>query len=211
MRRLLGFAALALLGACAPENFNFDFSGFLKRPPHGETRTQDAEMTAKLVTKEQLLSVLESVFGTLSPGARDLALNNSAVLGGAEDYYERGSLAAMRASNSPISMSAREALRLRLCHQVARNDTHVREAVARLSGLSGGALTTKLAAGPDDVDLTQAYQLFFPGDEPSEDVVTALRDIGEEAQVSIPMSGGLNEAWRFVLLTLCIDPAWQRL
>lgn len=57
---------------------------------------------------------------------------------------------------------------------------------------------------PNPETISKAYDLFFQGRVPDQDVVNALMNLGKTASTQ-------DAAWKLILTTLCVSPEWQAL
>ncbi len=93
------------------------------------------------------------------------------------------------------------ALVIRACERILSLDAVVRTAASQAMGMSAPSPLPEVIEG----DIAAAYELFFPGKAPSEEVVRELKTLSHEAQGD----GDSLEGWRFLFLSLCICPSWQ--
>lgn len=103
----------------------------------------------------------------------------------------------------PAIATARMALTVRACDKLAATDDAIYFAVGLIqaTGVTG---STAAKTPPTDKQITQLYELFHPGATPSSTTAMDLSNIATKASLY-----GAMEAWRFVLLTLCLSPSWQ--
>ena len=71
-----------------------------------------------------------------------------------------------------------------------------------LTGWSVGSSQVQHRPSPDTVK--KAYGLFFQGRDPDADEVAALLQLGATASNN-------DDAWRLILISLCVNPEWQSL
>lgn len=71
-----------------------------------------------------------------------------------------------------------------------------------LTGWSPGSV--QVQHKPNAENVKKAYGLFFQSREPDEDVVSALIQLGATASNN-------DEAWKLILISLCVNPEWQSL
>jgi hypothetical protein len=94
------------------------------------------------------------------------------------------------------STSSREARRLRVCESVMDLDWAVAAAVGNIDGASPTQL-------PTAAQITAAFQLFYVGQDPGADILSALQNLIAQ-QWSSP-----SEAWKALFLAVCVSPGWQ--
>ena len=92
------------------------------------------------------------------------------------------------------SSTMREGWRIRTCNEILHLDANVDFAAGKIDGITGQP--------PSNDQLKKLYQLFYPEEKPTEQVITGLQEVSS-------LSGGNLEKWRHVLLTLCMSPGWQ--
>jgi hypothetical protein len=71
-----------------------------------------------------------------------------------------------------------------------------------LTGWSPGSV--QVQHKPDAENLKKAYGLFFQSREPDEEVIAALIQLGSKGATN-------DEAWKLILISLCVNPEWQSL
>lgn len=87
----------------------------------------------------------------------------------------------------------------RACEEVLQNDSAVTNALRR-----AGSLNTTSPANDDNIK--SVYELFTFGEAPGSQVLTDLKALHARGrQISA------TEAWRFTLLAICLNPAFQAL
>lgn len=207
----LKLVALVFFSACGAIDFQYQAPSSMMTPNSAAyLAMQAAESRLRLGSREFINSHLEQLFGTLTTGQRALILSQGPVVGGAEDFYEGLNRGNMDAAIIPVSVSAREAFRIRVCNSVVQTDVQVETALSRIYGVSGAALTALKQRRPETLrELATAYAAFFPGKSPDEDVLDSLKDLTIEANRNNPANAAINDAWRMLLLVLCLDPTWQ--
>jgi len=166
-------------------------------------------------------SVLTSVFGEgifQTQTVQSLIGTQFSTFGGGScDPYVPGECPGTSAVNTPDSFgfsrsgeslldsvpslgSGRSALVTRACDKLVSHDPALLIAASQITGNGTGSPW----AAPTDVGLVAAFQLFYPARTPSTEVITELRSVSTQAA-----QYGYQESWRFVLLTVCLSPAWQ--
>lgn len=104
--------------------------------------------------------------------------------------------------NAPVAgrnAVTRQGFVLRACQEILQVDSAVTSALSK-----AGNLTPNSPA--NDVNLTNVFQIFVLGGSPSTQVLTDLKALHARAlQISA------TEAWRFTLLAMCNNPAFQAL
>ena len=73
---------------------------------------------------------------------------------------------------------------------------------ARMAVIRNKIFTDKQWRKPDDVSVNKAWGLFFPTYSADSSIVRELKELGE-------LSGSDENAWKHIVLTMCISPAWQ--
>lgn len=198
----LNGVSLALLllslgsGGCAKVSFEFEDLFIAKGWKVHET----SETRLRLGDRSYVSSVLTSVFGpSAEDPAQDLIDPNIAAFGGPCDPYASGcNGSSSQASVIGVATSSREALRTRACERIVANDTAVNFAVSQAGAMA--------ANRPADGEIRRAYDLFYPGKNPTHEGFLALENVvaSAESQGLAPL-----ESWRFLFLSLCLAPDWQ--
>lgn len=172
------------------------------------------ESQIKLGNRFYLISHLESIFGPLD-GARqkNLITANAQFLGGRQDFYEtyerllRDSTATNTAEMNPSNMAARHGLVIRVCNAIAQDDVRVKKAVENVIGTSVGLDAIFMAGPTTSEQIQRSYEIFFPMLESDDQTIASLKEMTD----SVVTSANGKDAWRFLFLTFCLDPAWQAL
>jgi hypothetical protein len=71
-----------------------------------------------------------------------------------------------------------------------------------LTGWTPGSL--QVQHKPNAENLKKAYGLFFQSREPDEEIIAALIQLGSKGATN-------DEAWKLILISLCVNPEWQSL
>ena len=87
----------------------------------------------------------------------------------------------------------------RACDRLSATDAAVSFAISQVTDESP-------LSYPEDDDLKEMFDLFYTGQIPSADVISGLAGVVSAAQ---SQNYPALEAWRFVILTLCVSPGWQ--
>ena len=162
-------------------------------------------------------TMLDEIFGSATAGVptNELFLAENSLFGGPCDHYGTkldygapvGNCATPGDSQIPLipgAVSGRYSLTIRACERILSSDTAVRYAAAQAMGVPTSPLPT--LAFPNSANVTGAYGLFYPGLTPSAQVVTDLQGVSQAAQAA---GYNANDAWRYMLLSLCRAPDWQ--
>lgn len=178
---------------------------------------------------------LESIFGTSSDvtNVTNLLIRRQIDnFGGPRDIFRDPSEAecaggycyAPSSSQAPViaaATSVREAFRIRACYEILKVKTNMLEIpLLTAIGMAKGTITEPVLlsiennffstlAAPTDEEITAAFELFNPGEEPGATLVAALRNFTQEISLSTQFSDPTKEAWRFLFLSLCTAPEWQ--
>lgn len=163
----------------------------------------------KIGDKLFVASFYNQIFGPSVGGFMvPLIRNNTGAFGGPCDQLGNiatnhclGRSSFSQAPVLPNSMATREGFRIRTCDLTAQTDAAIVHAVAQIKNASTDSK-------PGTSEVAKAYELFFPGHEPTQEVGEALKAVVDEAT-----SDGQPplEGWRFLFLTLCLAPEWQLL
>lgn len=99
----------------------------------------------------------------------------------------------------PRATTLRAALISRACHGIVAKDEAILFATANVLG---GALSTMRQ--PTEADILAAFNEFSPGRSLNDESAKQLLNVTQRAGEM-----GMLEAWRFLFLTLCLEPGWQ--
>jgi len=159
----------------------------------------------RLVMGRYVNGLLNEIFGAVAqPITKQFVDGKYAEFGGSCDRY--GSVKDCPANLSqsaviPSALTSRSSILTRACEKILQNDLAVTTALSKI-GINGTALPS-----PNVTSIQAAYGLFYPGRTVnSGDVTSKLLAISDRAK---ELSEPPMEAWRFLLLTLCLSPDWQ--
>lgn len=185
------------------------------QPVFGTRNLNTPDSRLRMVARTQVASTLRQIFGSDTAQSTiidQLISVQFAGMGGgpcdpyasiptigSEDACTFGGLSQLPAV--PGYNSIRGALVTRACNLLTVNDPAILNAVA----LSNPSVNPRQVL-PADTDLVAVFSLFFPGQIPSEEILDAMRKIISSVK---SINGTALDAWRFVLLTLCMSPGWQ--
>lgn len=106
------------------------------------------------------------------------------------------------AANLPYTAddnTIRQSFRIQLCDNILGHDNAVYAVLEKVQGAS---------LAPNASGIRQVYELFYRGDEASEEIVNALvtmdRSLAEAGENHL-------DRWRTVILQICMSPGWQLL
>ena len=156
-------------------------------------------------------SVLHQVFdakGTPAASYIETEIYRKMEFGGACDVYEASDLGPTQVefsreqcfngitvvqptNNNPMRYS----LTTKVCERLVKDS-------ARMTAVRKKLYTGTTWKKPDSASIQLAWELFFPIHSASREVVSALEDIAK-------VSSSNEEAWKNIILTLCISPEWQ--
>jgi len=110
-----------------------------------------------------------------------------------------------QAPGIPGGSSIRASYLIQACEILAGDDAAIEYAAKQAEG--GTAWS---GAAPDATRIAAAWDLFHPGSTPSETIQSALSEVvsAVDEQADVAESARPLEKWRFLLLTLCLDPSW---
>jgi hypothetical protein len=114
--------------------------------------------------------------------------------------------ARLEAETTPATSTIGESVRLTACMRIADNMTYTQTALTR----AGLTITSPI----NDTNVKTLYQRFYPGIDPSVNLLEDIREIGEQAVarpavVATPGKTKLLEGWRYMMLAVCMSPGWQ--
>jgi hypothetical protein len=197
--------------------------------------SQNADSKLRLGDKVYVKSVLDEIFGPSAAAATTQFVDSqTAAFGGPCEVFNAdnnrcdSARANTQAAILPTSITTREAYRMRTCYTITSTDG-VYDGVQKktVSVMNSTAHPTVYAANqalgrdafgktadltpPTASDLAAAYALFFPTRTPPESVIHNLQAVADAARATYPAPANNPnlEAWRNVLLTLCLAPDWQ--
>jgi len=163
----------------------------------------------RIGTREYVASVFENVFGEsaeVSAIIDILVVKNITIFGGSCDNYNTSKCplttgrARFDASETPAAYPPREGLRVRACEEITNLDSAISYVVGEHLDIPS------VSTEPSEVAVRKLYSIFYPGQDPSSEVVDSLLAIATDAkQRSYPT----KDSWRFIILTLCLSPDWQ--
>jgi predicted hotdog family 3-hydroxylacyl-ACP dehydratase len=84
----------------------------------------------------------------------------------------------------------------RVCERLIINTDAMNAVKSKIYGTAAWAL-------PDNANIKKAYKLFFPAEEPPVALLDEFRLRSIEAGTTAP------EAWKLIMLTLCVNPEWH--
>lgn len=169
----------------------------------------------RLADRFLVISILTEVFGPSTADiTREDIFNKPHVFGGACDLYEQIRLEKSdvkaadpetvcpngRGAFSAKPLGTANLLRVahvtRVCRKLVADKKAMAFALAEI-------YKTESLAKPDSLKIEKAFNLFNPEKKVSEEVLKALKSVGQSAK------GNDLKEWSLILYTLCIDPAWQ--
>jgi len=206
------FLFVAVVGGCSPSVIN------LSEPNGGGDATQfeavaPVEEQLRLAPRTYVASTLKQVFGPSSEVTVQELIEKQITQIGAEacdpyrnDCEEANGVLGLSPNGDsrlpviPTNTTIRLALVTRACERIVEKDAAVQFAAADILGEAA----TETLALPSAEDLAAAYEAFNPGKVLPAETLERLLQVASAAGAD-----GAIEAWRFTLLTLCLDPAWQ--
>jgi hypothetical protein len=139
--------------------------------------------------------------GSCDPyGVSEITVNGTLVREFLDARCGLGITADLKATSNPM----RYAWTAKACENMIVNKP-ARFAGAMSQILTGWSAGSSLVEHrPSAESVKRAYGLFFRGREPDSADVDALLQVGQSA-------GTNDDAWRLILITLCVNPEWQSL
>lgn len=175
----------------------------------GATTVASGNVTVKQVEQSFILDQTTSWGGACDPYADSFPMPYLSTRGDyTEDKIEKPSVRGCAEANQsqasliPAGSTSRFAWTIRTCDRVISSDAAVRFAATQAGYPAGSAMTV----APNDNYIREVFDLFHPGVEMPDSSIVALRAVVNEAASRYPNT---NEAWRFLLLTVCQSPGWQ--
>jgi len=216
MRTGLLIAGLFLLGGCFQQT-SLQFSDLKAAQKYNRAPAAEYDVNALVAPRGYVESVLLQAFGIpVSDASTREYLKTKIYLrgefGGECDFYaasetndkltefpreicddEKG----LTTGAGAISNPARFALVSEACESLATSklDSAMAQVVSNWSSIA-------VKPAPDAAGVVKVYQLFHRGAVPGDQVIQALLSTG---QVSL----NSTEAWRSILINICISPGWQ--
>jgi hypothetical protein len=141
----------------------------------------DPYANSLLMPTKQTDGSVQRVVASVSPrGCTDSSFSQSAILPGAS--------------------TTRLAWTIRACDRIVSSDPAV------LYAATQAGLTGSITVPPTTALIQSTYNIFYPGVPITAAVQTGLQGVVNQAVSLYPNT---NEAWRYLLLTLCSSPGWQ--
>lgn len=205
---------LPFLHACflqpKPSDLVFDDSEAQRN--YRNLASDDYDVVPYVTTRAYVESTLNQIFGSTGDTTVESAVYQKKEFGGACDRYAPSDTGAsayefprsqcytgitiVQPSNSnPMRYS----YTAKICESLVNNATRFTYAMKQI--IPAYVAGQKLA-DPSDASIIKAYQLFFQSESPSAEVVNALKGISSSSTMS-------DEAWKRILVTLCVSPEWQ--
>jgi hypothetical protein len=190
-------------------------SGFFEQPSQIPTPNLDygsakpAEGRLRLSSRKVISSTLLEIFGpSIQTSLTTRVSLEIGHFGGPCDPNQNLDCTGSGESQAPmipLATTPRMALITRLCDQIVESDTAIQFAIQQ--ALEAAALPSQIP-NPTPATLATAYDLFQPGLTAPSNVIDGLKEVADAAE-SVPNSVGALDSWRFVFLTLCLNPTWQ--
>jgi hypothetical protein len=218
MIRLPSLILILLLSACSiKSSLNFSDARFALQT--NRAPASDYQVNALVAPRSYIESVLIQVFAISNSDTSTLDLLKNKIyfngsFGGECDPYAAGEnsnkqiefpreicddVKGLTVDSRPIPNPARYAWTADVCEELA---------IGRLNPVMNQIIpnwsTMVSKPVPDPTGVTKIYQLFHRQRVPAANVLTALLDVGKASPDQI-------EAWRNILISICISPTWQYL
>lgn len=202
---------LMILAACTPTQSPTELNW---RAPNAFEEKQ-AKLTysseLQMADRSYIESVLLQVFDAEGTAAASYILSDvyqKVEFGGACDFYAPSDLNAttvefpreqcftgigvvQNSNNNPMRYS----LTTKVCERLVIDS-------ARMSSVRAKIWTDGKWHAPDEASIQKAWALFFPIERAHPDVVGAFKELAA-------VSSGDEDAWKNIILTMCISPEWQ--
>lgn len=210
LKTFMTILSLILMSACTPQEsteLNWRAPNAVEEAREKGNYTFELQMADRSYVESVLLQVFEA---SNTPAAAYIQsdIYQKVEFGGACDQYAASDLGAntiefprqqcfsgigvvQSANNNPMRYS----LTTKVCEKLV-NDS------ARMSVVRDKIWPDKKWNTPDNASVQRAWALFFPIQSANEIVVSELLNIAK-------VSSGDEDAWKNIILTLCISPEWQ--
>jgi hypothetical protein len=217
MKKILLFSILLpLLPACffQPKagNLVFDDSTAEKNYRAISSVELDYDVVPYVVDRGYVESTLTQVFGSTGDATLETGIYQKKEFGGACDRYaasDTGSAAYefpraqcytgitvfQPANSNPMRYSYTTKMCETLVNTAARFNYVMKKVYPSW-------VTSQALSAPDQASITKLYQQFYQDEVPSNEVISAFMSMSSEASST-------NEAWKQILITLCVSPEWQ--
>lgn len=204
-----------------------------KADPDPQSPIDGLEAKMRIADRRMTLNILVAVFGTsVTDEQNDSAYltikNEYSAFGGPCDmqeinqlyqstpgsnytgctpslYYYPPAPDVTQASLLPESTSIREGYRQRACYRAAAKDVAIYFAAAQAVGSATYTAASQVPR-PTIASIQSAFSMFYLIQKPSSEANQALLALSDKI---IAEGKGNLEAWRHVLLTLCLSTGWQ--
>jgi hypothetical protein len=161
----------------------------------------------KIAERFLVAETLTMAFGPVATGAiSQYVLKQGGSFGGPCDHYGevgKNNCGIFRSQSqlslTPFSLTAREAWRMKACETITVQDAAITYAVTTALGFTTDTL-------PEAAHIRAAYNLFYSGRKIPAEVSTAFQVMMQKLKED-PYTK--MDAWRTMLLTLCLSPGWQ--
>ena len=181
--------------------------------PVGDSSMKDYASEVQMVTRSYVESVLLQVFdaeGTTAANYIQTDILQRVEFGGSCDFYATGEMANAKVQfpreqcfNSigivqpPNNNSMRYSLSTKVCEKLVADKD-------RLNAVRKKIYENQVWGVPTDDKVLIAWRLFHQSTDIDTNGITALKDLKN-------VSSSNDEAWKLIVLTLCLSPEWQAL
>lgn len=200
---------LLILAACQPAQQELKFAAPNAMVEKEQQLNYASEI--QMADRSYVESVLLQIFnasGTSAATYIQSDIYQKVEFGGACDFYSTSDLSAttvefpreqcytgMGVVQNPNNNPMRYSLTTKVCERLVVDS-------ARMDVVKSKIFSNNQWAAPSDSSIQKAWSLFFPIESASPEVVKDLKAIGD-------VSSGNEDAWKNIILTMCISPEWQ--
>ncbi|WPU66118.1 hypothetical protein [Peredibacter starrii] len=201
--------ALLMLAACQPaqEELKFDAPNALVEKQQQLNYASEIQMADRAYVESVLLQIFNAS-GTSAATYIQSDIYQKVEFGGACDFYSTSDLSpttvefpreqcytGMGVVQNPNNNPMRYSLTTKVCERLVVDS-------ARMDVVKAKIFSNNQWEAPSDASIQRAWSLFFPIESASPAVVKDLKAIAD-------VSSGNEDAWKNIILTMCISPEWQ--
>ena len=209
LRSSLFIIPLLILAACQPaqEELKFVAPNAMVEKEQQLNYASEIQMADRSYVESVLLQVFNAA-GTSAATYIQSDIYQKVEFGGACDFYSTSDLSAttvefpreqcytgMGVVQNPNNNPMRYSLTTKVCERLVADR-------ARMDVVKAKIFSNNVWAAPSDSSIQKAWSLFFPIDSASPEIVNDLKAIAD-------VSSGNEDAWKNIILTMCISPEWQ--
>lgn len=209
MRSCTLIFSLLILAACQPaqKELNFEAPNAIVEKEQQLIYASEIQMADRSYVESVLLQVFNAT-GTPAATYIQSDIYQKVEFGGACDFYAPSDLNATTVEfpreqcfnrigvvQNSNNNSMRYSLTTKVCERLVMDS-------ARMDVIKSKIFTNNQWAAPSDTSIQKAWALFFP-------IESADPSIVEDLKAIAAVSSGDEDAWKNIILTMCISPEWQ--